>query len=60
MTIQVKIHTIETISEARPFDGVGLLGSAPETEREASFGMVVQSELHGDMQRSAEMPDPIS
>ena len=41
MMTHVKILEIETISEARINDGVGLLDSAPETKRGASFGMKV-------------------
>jgi hypothetical protein len=51
MMTHVKNSGIGTISEARPSDGMGFLGSAPETEREASFGMVVQSDLPGNRKR---------
>jgi hypothetical protein len=58
MMTQVKISGTGTISEASSSDEVGLLGAAPETERGASFGMVVQSGLHRNMQRLAEMTNP--
>jgi hypothetical protein len=33
---------------------------ASETERETSFEMMIQSDLHGDMQKPAEMPGSLS
>lgn len=55
MMIQVKIHTIETISEARTCDGLEPEAQPQRLNEEHPFGMVVQSGLHRDMQRLAEM-----